>query len=115
MWLRRGCGNRLPILRVHDIESLGPLDLVDRKERSVVALLTRARRRRDRVVNPFPPVLVTLCRLDRFNLVSVRLSKEDRVRACSGREFEDPERGLRLCEIGREDGEERIAEAVFEA
>lgn len=114
--LARGC-DRLPILRVHDVESLGPLDLVVRTEQSVFALsMTRARRRLDRLVNLFPPVLVTLCRLDRFDPVSIRLGKEDRVRARSGREFEDPEwGGLRLGEIGCEDGEERLAEAVFEA
>lgn len=117
MLLARGCGDRLPILLIHDIESLGPLDLVVRNERFVFAILIRAprRRRRDRLVNLFRPVLITLGRLDRFDPVSIDLSKEDRVRARSGREFEDPERGRRLGEIGGEDGEERFAEAVFEA
>lgn len=83
-----------------------------------MTILLRARRRRrcDCLVDPFPPVLVTLCRLNQFDVVAISLSKEDRVRARSGRDFEDPERGrLRVGEIRREDGEERLAEAVFEA
>ena len=84
-----------------------------------MTILLRARRRRRRcdcLVNAFPPVLVTLCRLNQFDVVAISLSKEDRVRARSGRDFEDPERGrLRVGEIRREDGEERLAEAVFEA